>query len=203
MHNGFVQMAGEKMAKSEGNVVTINELVRTENFGGRQWLGDVLRLAMLQTHYRQPINWTEKGLELADATLDDWLFVAAAAVDTKLSSRVLVALLDDLNTPRAIAEIHEIRSQVKRPGEGPAAIELGENLAALGFSSKRWNERERELEAEIMHQVGNIEQLIDARNVARKSKNFAEADRIRDELAKMGVVLHDNKDGTTTWEVAR
>ena len=72
MHNGFLQVEGEKMSKSLGNFVTINELLETETFGGRKWPGEVLRLAMLKTHYRQPIDWTVKALEEAEKTLDRW-----------------------------------------------------------------------------------------------------------------------------------
>ena len=72
MHNGFLQVEGEKMSKSLGNFVTIHELLRTTKFGGRKWPGEVLRLAMLRTHYRQPIDWTVKALEEAEATLDRW-----------------------------------------------------------------------------------------------------------------------------------
>src|SRR5262245_6063474 len=108
MHNGFLQVEGAKMAKSEGNFITISELLMTEKFGGRRWSGEVLRLAMLQTHYRQPIDWTVSGLEFAFHTLDDWFRAAAPAENGVPSQAVIDALLDDLNTPRMMTELHAI-----------------------------------------------------------------------------------------------
>ena len=100
MHNGFLQVEGEKMSKSLGNFVTIHELLRTTKFGGRKWSGEVLRLAMLRTHYRQPIDWTVKALEEAEATLDRWYeAVGDAERAADVRQGVLDALNDDLNTP--------------------------------------------------------------------------------------------------------
>src|SRR5271155_2565999 len=100
MHNGFLQVEGEKMSKSLGNFVTIHELLRTTKFGGRQWPGEGLRLAMLRTHYRQPIDWTVKALEEAEATLDRWYdAVGDAETNGEPDADVLNAMTDDLNTP--------------------------------------------------------------------------------------------------------
>src|SRR3954467_15206943 len=100
LHNGFLQVEGEKMSKSLGNFVTIHELLATDTFGGRSWPGEVLRLAMLRTHYRQPIDWTIRALEEAERTLASWTafpgFMTGA--DEKLAPSVRDALLDDLNT---------------------------------------------------------------------------------------------------------
>jgi cysteinyl-tRNA synthetase len=109
MHNGFLQVEGEKMSKSLGNFVTIHELLRTTKFGGRKWPGEVLRLAMLQTHYRKPIDWTVKALEEAEATLDRWYdAVGDAEPSLAVSDGVLDALNDDLNTPAALSELHRL-----------------------------------------------------------------------------------------------
>ena len=121
MHNGFLQVEGRKMAKSEGNFITISELLRSEKFGGVAWSGEVLRLAMLQTHYRQPIDWTVNGLELAFHTLDDWFRAAAPGPNGPPNQGVVDALLDDLNTPRMIAELHAIRKQIPYDQHGEAA----------------------------------------------------------------------------------
>ena len=109
MHNGFLQVESEKMSKSLGNFVTIHELLRTTTFGGRQWSGEVLRLAMLRTHYRQPIDWTVKALEEAEATLDRW-YDAVGDVEATgdPDGDVLNALKDDLNTPEAVARLHRM-----------------------------------------------------------------------------------------------
>jgi cysteinyl-tRNA synthetase len=202
MHNGFLQVEGEKMAKSTGNFVTISDLLRTATFGGHDWPGSSLRFAMLSAHYRQPIDWTLRGLETAWNILDDFLRAAAHTEIAVPSTGVLSALGDDLNTPAAIAELHGVRRRVRQSGEGQAALELGQNLNFLGFDRRNffnWIDRES---ARVIADVGNINELIHARSDARKAKNFAEADRIRDELAAMGVVLKDSKDGTT-WEIAR
>jgi len=202
MHNGFLQVEGEKMAKSAGNFVTINDLLGTSNFGKHDWPGSSLRFAMLLTHYRQPIDWTVRGLETAWHVLDDLYRMASDTKSDSPSQNMLDALSDDLNTPLAIAELHNIRKRIRQAGEGDAARELGQNLNFLGLDRReffKWLDRE---DARVLEDVGNIQELIDARNAARKAKNFAESDRIRDELAAMGVVLKDSKDGTT-WEIAR
>ncbi len=181
MHNGFLQVEGEKMSKSLGNFITIRQLLN-------DWPGEVIRFNMLRTHYRQPIDWTVKGLEESFDTLASWMgddFNAGG--EAKIAASVQYALLDDLNTPAAIAELHALAKS------DPVA--LGSTLRALGFAHRPESKRTVD--------TGKVDALIDARLEARRSKNFAESDRIRDELKAMGVVLKDNKDGTTTWEVAR
>jgi cysteinyl-tRNA synthetase len=193
LHNGFLQVEGEKMAKSSGNFVTIRELLTTDKFGGRAWPGEVLRLAMLRTHYRQPIDWTERALEEAENTLASWTALPefTAGSNEMLAPAVLDALADDLNTPKAIAELHAL----ERAGDREA---LAASLHALGFKTPL--RRETPVAPEL---ASKVEDLISVRRAARASKNFAESDRIRDELKAMGIVLHDNKDGSTSWEVAR
>jgi cysteinyl-tRNA synthetase len=203
MHNGFLQVEGRKMAKSEGNFITISELLRSDNFGGRAWSGDVLRLAMLQTHYRQPIDWTVNGLELAFHTLDDWFRAAAPSPNGPPNQGVVEALLDDLNTPRMIAELHAIRKQIPYDQHGKAAVELANTLSFLGFMQQNFFAWIAKMNDQVVGDPGRIDTLIDARNAARKTKDFKEADRIRDELHAMGVELEDHKDGTTTWKVKR
>jgi cysteinyl-tRNA synthetase len=203
MHNGFLQVEGRKMAKSEGNFITISELLRSDNFGGRAWSGDVLRLAMLQTHYRQPIDWTVNGLELAFHTLDDWFRAAAPSPNGPPNQGVVEALLDDLNTPRMIAELHAIRKQIPYDQHGKAAVELANTLSFLGFMQQNFFAWIAKMNDQVVGDSGRIDTLIDARNAARKTKDFKEADRIRDELHAMGVELEDHKDGTTTWKVKR
>ncbi len=196
MHNGFLQVEGEKMSKSLGNFVTIHELLHTEKFGGRKWPGEALRLAMLRTHYRQPIDWTVKALEEAEAGLRRWAeFIEAgeAKGDSGESlDQVVEALADDLNTPLAISVIRNIND----PGQLDAALKL------LGVDVRvyaQWLDDEKRKGVD----AASVEGLIAARNAARAAKNWAESDRIRDELAAMGVALKDNKDGTTTWEAKR
>ena len=119
MHNGFLQVEGEKMSKSLGNFVTIHELLHTTTFGGRKWSGEVLRLAMLRTHYRQPIDWTVKALEEAEATLDRWYeAVGDAEPASEIAPSVLDALADDLNTPAALSELHRLARSEEAASRG-------------------------------------------------------------------------------------
>ena len=189
MHNGFLQVEGEKMSKSLGNFFTINELLQ-------DWPGEVLRFNMLRTHYRQPIDWTIKGLEESEKVLDRWYELAGRGEVVFLSDQIVDALADDLNTPKMLAEFHAL------DGQG-AHEELGANLRALGFlleGAEAWKARKR---ASLGIDPAQVEALIASRKEARAAKNWAESDRIRDALAALNVVVKDNKDGTTTWEVAR
>lgn len=195
MHNGFLQVEGQKMSKSLGNFVTINELLATTKFGGRAWPGDVLRLAMLKTHYRQPIDWTLKALEEAEGILHEWSQIARDAMAATPPAALLDALGDDLNASMAIAELHRLRKQEDaqglRAGMTMLGIEpLANDIAHIGDDTR-----------------SRVEVLITARLAARAAKNWAESDRIRDELAAMGIQLKDSKgaDGqtVTTWEVKR
>jgi len=187
MHNGFLQAEGEKMSKSLGNFVTINELLQ-------DWPGEVIRFNMLRTHYRQPIDWTVHGLETSWKSLEavyKYVGTYSPSGFTISENPFLAALLDDLNTPKAMAELFGMVSSHSDP------TSVAGGLALLGFSRDLKNiERKLAVREEV------IASAIEARNAARKAKNFAESDRIRDELAKMGVVLKDTKDGTT-WEIAR
>jgi cysteinyl-tRNA synthetase len=185
MHNGFLQIDGQKMSKSLGNFLTINELLR-------DWPGEILRFNMLRTHYRQPIDWTVKGLEESRRILDGFYNSTAARLteDVGFAAPVLEALCDDLNTPRAIAELHAL----DRPS---FQMELGATLNALGFTGRHVEDKAARVDE------GKVNQLIAARLKARAAKNWVESDRLRHELDGLGVVLMDNKDGTTSWEVKR
>lgn len=193
MHNGFLQVEGEKMSKSLGNFITIREALA-------DWTGEVLRFNMLRTHYRQPFDWTVRGLEESEKILNRWYALHKefdiAAIAPGLGDAVAEALADDLNTPKAIAEIHGLDSSGDKR-------DLIANLKALGFLSdtaERWAAR-RQSAADIASTA--VEALIAERKQARADKNWAESDRLRDALVAMGVVVKDNKDGTTTWEIAR
>ena len=194
MHNGFLQVEGEKMSKSLGNFVTVHELL--EGWKGYAWPGAVVRLAMLGTHYRQPINWTLSALQDAETMLHDWSSFAHQEPAGGVHPPVLEALLEDLNTPQAITELHALR-KTGRPGL------LRGTLGFLGIP----------LVVPVTIEVGvatraKIETKIAERSTARAAKNYAEADRLRGELEAMGIILKDAKDPktgelVTTWEVAR
>ena len=179
MHNGFLQVEGEKMAKSAGNFFTIRDLLA-------DWPGEVLRLNMLRTHYRQPIDFTLAGLKESWKLLERWYEVTEPLADPAPDAAFFEALSDDLNTPAAIASLHQAE---------PLALAGG--LGFLGFSNvqlKIANKTEVDTVA--------IADAIAARNAARKARDFKESDRIRDELLAKGIVLKDGPEGTT-WEVKR
>jgi cysteinyl-tRNA synthetase len=222
LHNGFLQVEGKKMAKSEGNFVTIRDLLN-------EWPGEVLRFNMLRTHYRQPIDWTSAGVDESHKILWDWYAdLENVPAGGEVPESFLACLADDLNTPAAVAELHKLRRSAD-PAKFAAALHL------IGLKGSRKNirrkvsaaisqtlpgpsmyaearvepDRGQTLSGPSNHAAGwvepdraEVEKLVAARDAARKARNFTEADRIRDELAKMGVVLHDTKDGTT-WEIAR
>ena len=166
------------MSKSLGNFVTVHDLLK-------DWPGEVLRLNMLRTHYRQPMDWTAEGLRESWTMLERWYGEAEDAAP-RVGAKVLAALSDDMNTPQAISELHQSEPE-----------DLAGGLALLGFSggTKAVARRTDVSETEILA-------AIDARKAARKAKHFAVADRIRDELDAKGIVLKDGPDGTT-WEVKR
>jgi cysteinyl-tRNA synthetase len=191
MHNGFLMVEGEKMSKSLGNFITINELLATEKFGGRKWPGEVLRLAMLKTHYRQPIDWTVRALEEAKANLEDWGRAAEASTDAPPAA-FLDALADDLNTAEVVALFHRLRKEGR-------ARELGAALAFMGLPL--WKDAAPSLDPDATG-------LIEARLAARKARDFKESDRLRDLLLERGIRVKDGKDPATgepmqTWEVVR
>jgi cysteinyl-tRNA synthetase len=201
MHNGFLQVEGEKMAKSLGNFVTVHELLT--GWHGYAWPGEALRFNMLRTHYRQPLDWTLASLDEAHKTLWEWYGdLEGKEAGGKLPGPFLDALMDDLNTPKAITELHKLHG-AGRWGELRAALRF------LGFSGERAKiERVKVEDAGKTLGAAQVDALIDARNAARAAKNFGEADRIRDELAAMGIELKDARDPktgelVTTWEVAR
>ena len=203
MHNGFLQVEGRKMAKSEGNFVTIRELLA-------DWPGEVLRLNMLRTHYRQPIDWTMAGVLESQKVLDHWYDIVAdipMPIGVDADDEVVGSLCDDLNTPGALTQLHALAGEIRSCASPLHQLELKNKLKASGaFLGVLAFTKGEALEQHPHRPVVDADQvnaLIDARNAARKAKSFKEADRIRDELKAMGIELEDHKDGTTTWKVKR
>jgi len=198
MHNGFLQIESEKMSKSLGNFFTIRDMLA-------DWPGEVLRLNMLKTHYRSPLDWTLKGAEESAKTLDDWYAVAADAEGGQPSQAMVEALYDDLNTAQAMAVLHGLRNAAASGGERERA-EFAASLRLLGFlsmSAAAWKGRKQQASGVDAKEV---DRLIADRAAARARKDFKESDRIRDALAAMGVAIKDGKDAdgkpVTTWEIA-
>ncbi|MBZ9741167.1 MULTISPECIES: cysteine--tRNA ligase [unclassified Mesorhizobium] len=202
MHNGFLQVEGQKMSKSHGNFYSIHELLETDTFGGRKWPGDVLRLAMLMTHYREPIDFSVRKLEEAENTLRKWKRAAdlAPVAGGRLPAEVVEALSDDLATYAAFQQLTQLAGEATDfdgDGENAAAASLKTALAFLGFDVDAAKVDEVAVAKAIAHRL----ELIAA-------KNWAEADRVRDELLAQGVQLKDGKDPLTgermtTWEIKR
>jgi cysteinyl-tRNA synthetase len=186
MHNGFLNISGEKMSKSLGNFFTVHELLD-------QYPGEAIRLLLMSAHYRQPLDFTHEGLVQSKATLDRW-YGALRGKDVKAAASVPLsveeALSDDLNTPLAISALH----QQTEPSEllaGAHALGLLQQHAEAWF---RWTPAGTAGPTEA-----EIEAAISARQAARKARNFTESDRIRDELKAKGVLLEDGPKGTT-WK---
>ncbi len=225
MHNGFLQVEGEKMSKSLGNFVTINELLETESFGGRRWPGEVLRLAMMKTHYRQPIDWTVARSSEAEQKLLDWYHYLPSRElpPGNPDPEFVAALADDLNLAKAIARLdqmvgHSRNVPILTPNQErfQRAADFKASANLIGLLTSSYEEFHagivaRQTAFELTWDeslTAHINDRVAVRLDARRAKNFAESDRIRDELAAMGIVLKDGKDAvtgepTTSWEVKR
>ncbi|MGA8402521.1 MAG: cysteine--tRNA ligase [Stellaceae bacterium] len=197
VHNGFLSVDSTKMSKSLGNFVTAHEVLK-------EWPGEVVRLALLSSHYRDPLDWTEQRLREARQTLDRW-YRALELDDGPERSRSVDATMehilgDDLNSPLAIAHLHALAntafavSGVERKRLQTALSAGGQLLGLLAKSPEEWMRGSRD-------DTGIVEERIAARMFARKERRFADADRIRDELAADGIILEDGPGGTT-WRRA-
>ncbi|WP_298725683.1 cysteine--tRNA ligase [uncultured Ferrovibrio sp.] len=203
LHNGFVNVDAEKMSKSLGNVLLVHDLLTTAP-------GEAIRLALLSAHYRQPLDWTDAGLRDAKAQLDrlyralDGLKDVRAA-DTAAPEAFMAALADDLNTPKALSELHQLANAANKATDAEERSRLkGELLAAGWLMGLLQQDPATWLKGEVAKadiDVSEIEALIKARKEARARKDWAESDRIRNDLAARGILLED-KAGETTWRVA-
>ena len=196
VHNGFVTVEGNKMAKSDGNFVTVNELKE-------KYQGEVIRLTMILTHYRQPLNWTNDNLQESKKTLDKWYQYFSEVdfkpdLNVKIDENVMNALNDDMNTPQAIAELHKLFKNCKSDDQDSLNQFLisAQFLGLMNDEPSQWLSWGKD---NISVDQNKIESLIAQRNTARANKDFAEADRIRDELENLGIVLED-KGTETTWK---
>ncbi|GIU67821.1 cysteine--tRNA ligase [Candidatus Phycosocius spiralis] len=200
MHNGFLTMNSDKMSKSLGNVELVHQLVE-------RWPGEALRLALLSAHYRAPLDWTDELILQSMKTLDR-LYRALnkvwyERVEPIMPDGILAALCDDLNTPKALAELSMLARKVNKAetieDRNRAKAELlggGLLLGILGQEPQVWLSR-----AEAAHDDADtnreIDAMVQARFEARANRNWAEADRLRSELAALGVEITDAKDGSS------
>jgi cysteinyl-tRNA synthetase len=199
MHNAYVDMDGEKMSKSLGNVRTVRELLE-------QYPGETLRFALLSAHYRSPLNFSKSLLDTAQSTLDSFYLALRNAGDVEVClpiephlSPVFSALMDDLNTPAAIAELHQLAKALNKAtdsGKGPAKAALLAGGAVLGVLSQdpvTWLSAPGSdgLTAEV------IDQMLVDRAEAKANRDFSRADAIRDELNAAGIIIEDGASGAT------
>jgi cysteinyl-tRNA synthetase len=192
VHNGFITVRGEKMAKSVGNIVTVNDLLP-------RYDGETIRLTLLSAQYRQGLDWTDEAVEQAKKSLDRWYrAVGNATPAATVDAAFLAALEDDLNTPEAIARLHGL-ADAALAGDASSASSLKASAGLLGVLGKDADAWFRAAPAGTGKD--QIEALIAERTAAKKAKNFAEADRIRKVLLDQGVVLEDGAQGTT-WRRA-
>ena len=186
MHNGYVTVDGKKMSKSDGNFITINNL--KNNFNGQ-----VVRLSILGTHYRQPLDWNLNILETNKKILDNWYNLYSPSED-EISDEIFNILLDDLNTPKFITSIHSLYNKAKT-GDDLAKKNLNSALKFIGLFNEN-KEQFNIIRKKTKLSISDIENLIDQRNVARKNKDFKKADAIRLDLEKNEILIEDLNDKT-------
>ncbi len=202
MHNGFVTVEKRKMSKSLGNTLIVHELLK-------QWPGEALRYLLLSAHYRQPLDWSERALEQAVATLDRLYGLLDSATgqlpDAEADAAVVEALEDDLNTPTALAALSQIARDAQQ-SDAPAArttalARLKASASRLGLLQQDPAEWRAQRQVDVGLDDATILSRIADRQQARADRDFALADRIRDELAEQGILIKDGPEGTV-WEKA-
>ena len=190
VHNAFITMSNEKMAKSQGNILKIKSF--REKISGQ-----VLRLALMSAHYKQPLDWNDKLLSECENTLDKWYRVYSNNFKiTKISDEILKPLFDDLNTPGYIANLHQLYEKASKGHDPQLFVSACQFVGLLNEDYENWQKYKKD-KASINE--NDILNKIELRNKARKNKDYEEADRIRNELLDKGVLIED-KDGKTIWK---
>ena len=203
IHNGLLDFDGEKMSKSLGNILYVHDLVK-------EYKGEVLRLALLSTHYRQPLNWNSSIIEQCQSILDRiYRVLNSSEVEieaTSPSSKVLEALCDDLNTSVALAEINNLASQLSKADNKEEQVKIKSELIAsaslLGILQQNSADWLGYGKSDKLDDEKLVQELIDKRNQARKNKDFDTADKIRSELSDMNIDIEDTPDGTV-WKIKK
>ena len=191
LHNAFITMSNEKMAKSQGNILKIKD------FKGKI-SGQVLRLALISAHYKQPLDWNDKLLDDCQNTIDKWYNVYLPS-NKKITDEIIQPLYDDINTPGYIANLHKLYDKAYKGNDEDKQIfnSACNFIGLLNETKEEWLDFKK-IKVEISD--AEIEKKIELRNKARADKNYKEADNIRDYLLDKGVLIED-KDGKTSWKL--
>jgi len=193
VHNAFITMSNEKMAKSQGNILKIRDFHEKVS-------GQVLRLALMSAHYKQPLDWNDKLLSDCENTLNKWYNIEYADHNLdNLPEDVLKPLFDDLNTPGYIANLHKLYDEAIKGGDNDKNLFISacKFVGLLNETKEQWLNFKK---SKISINEKEIELKINQRNQARLNKDYKEADRIRDELFDKGILIED-KDGRTLWKL--
>ena len=190
VHNAFITISNEKMAKSQGNILKIKDFRNKIS-------GQIIRLALMSAHYKQPLDWNDKLLSDCENTLDKWYRVYSSDLKSiKVPDEILKPLYEDLNTPGYIANLHNLFEKASKGDDINLFISACQFIGLMNESSEQWNNFKKN-KASISE--SKIEDMLKLRDKARENKNYKEADRIRDELLDKGVLIED-KDGKTLWK---
>ena len=190
VHNAFITMSNEKMAKSQGNILKIKNFRNTIS-------GQILRLALMSAHYKQPLDWNDKLLDDCYNTLNKWYSVYTPNTKTtKVPDEILKPLYEDLNTPGYIANLHKLYEKANKGSDKELFISACKFIGLLNEDSEKWQKYKKN---NVSMSEEEIKEKIDLRNKARENKDYKEADKIRNELLDKGVLIED-KDGKTIWK---
>jgi len=190
VHNAFITMSNEKMAKSQGNILKIKDFRNKIS-------GQIIRLALMSAHYKQPLDWNDKLLSDCESTLDKWYKVYSSDLKSvKVSDEILKPLYEDLNTPGYIANLHKLFEKANKGENTDLFVSACKFVGLMNETGEQWNEFKKK---RVSITESEIENMLSLRDKARENKNYKEADRIRDELLDKGVLIED-KDGKTLWK---
>ncbi len=190
VHNAFITLSNEKMAKSQGNILKIKDFRNKIS-------GQIIRLALMSAHYKQPLDWNDKLLSDCENTLDKWYKVYSSNLESvKVPDEILKPLYEDLNTPGYIANLHKLYEKANKGENIDLFVSACKFIGLMNETSEQWNEFKKN---RISITESEIENMLSLRDKARENKNYKEADRIREELSDKGVLIED-KDGKTLWK---
>ena len=191
IHNAFITMSNEKMAKSQGNILKIKDFRNKIS-------GQILRLALMSAHYKQPLDWNDKLLDDCYNTLNKWYLVYTVnSKNIKIPDEILKPLYEDLNTPGYIANLHKLYEKASKGIDIELFISACRFVGLLNEDNEKWQNYKKN---KVSISESEIKEMIDLRNKARENKDYKEADKIRNELLDKGVLIED-KDGKTIWKI--